>query len=100
MLTARCATSPTDWSANGPSGQPAASALPVPFDTYHRDDQPDAVRAAIGDNTPAVVAETVAGIVPLLDSTELANCRGSIDALVEAIEQKLANNQLAWPTSR
>ena len=72
----------------------------MPFDTYHRDDQPDAVRAAIGDDAPAVVAETVDGIVPLLDSTELADCRGSIEALLEAIEQKLAQNQLAWPTSR
>ena len=83
-----------------PAWTTCRSALPVPFDTYHRDDQPGAVRAAIGDNTPAVVADTAAGIIPLLDSTELANCRGSIDALVEAIEQKLANNQLAWPTSR
>ena len=83
-----------------PAWATCRSALPVPFDTYHRDDQPDGVRAAIGDNAPAVVAETVDGIVPLLDSTELANCRGSIDALVEAIERKLAHCQLAWPTSR
>ncbi len=76
------------------------SALPVPFDTYHRDDQPDSVRAAIGDGAPAVVAETVDGIVPVLDSAELADCRGSIEALVEAVEQKLAKSRLAWPTSR
>lgn len=76
------------------------SALPVPFDTYHRDDQPDAVRAAIGDGAPAVVAETVDGIVPVLDSAGLAECRGSIEALVEAVEHKLAKSRLAWPTSR
>jgi hypothetical protein len=76
------------------------SALPVPFDTYHRDDQPDAVRAAIGDSAPSVVAETVDGIVPLLDATELTDCQGSIEALLEAIEQKLVQCRLAWPASR
>ena len=76
------------------------SALPVPFDTYHRDNQPDAVRAVIGDGAPAVVAETVDGFVPVLDSAGLAECRGSIEALVEAVEHKLAKSRLAWPTSR
>ena len=65
----------------------------MPFDTYHRDDQPDAVRAAIGDGAPAVVAETVDGIVPVLDSAGLAECRGSIEALVEAVEHKLAKSR-------
>ena len=83
-----------------PAWTTCRSALPVPFDTYHRDDQPDAVRATIGDNTPAVVAETVDGIVPLLDSAELADCRASLEALVQAVEQKLAKNQLAWPNNR
>jgi hypothetical protein len=76
------------------------SAFPVPFDTYHRDDQPDSVRAATGDSAPAVVAVTMGETVPLLGPTELAACRGSIDALVDAIEQQVAHNQLAWPTSR
>ena len=73
--------------------------LPVPFVSYHRDDQPDAVRAAIGDSAPAVVAETMGGTVRLLGPTELAECQGSIEALLDAIEQKLAQDQLAWPTS-
>src|SRR6478735_10675397 len=31
-----------DWKA-------CRASLPVPFDTFHRDDQPEAVRGAIGD---------------------------------------------------
>ena len=73
------------------------SALPVPFDTYHRDDQPDSVRAAIGNRAPAVVAETVGGTVLLLDPTQLTECRGSIEELLEAIEKRITHNQLAWP---
>ncbi|MEZ5256918.1 MAG: hypothetical protein R2705_08510 [Ilumatobacteraceae bacterium] len=38
--------------------QECRSGLPVPFDTFHRNDQPDAVRAATGGALPAVVAET------------------------------------------
>jgi hypothetical protein len=75
------------------------SALPVPFDTYHRNDQPDSVRAATGDRAPAVVAETPDGTVPLLGPTGLADCRGSLDALIESIEQRIAHEQLAWPTN-
>ena len=82
-----------EWSA-------CRSTLPVPFDTYHRDDQPEAVRAAIGDRAPAVAAETVGGIVRLLGPTEIAECRGSIDALVEAIEQRIASDHLTWPADR
>ncbi len=69
----------------------------MPFDTYHRDDQPDSVRAAIGNRAPAVVAETVGGTVLLLDPTQLADCRGSIEELLEAIEKRITQNQLAWP---
>ena len=39
--------------------------LPVPFDMHHRDDQPDAVRAAVAGVVPVVVAETEVGIVLL-----------------------------------
>ena len=65
------------------------SSLPVPFETFHRDDQPDAVRAAIGDDTPAVVVETAGGIVPLIGPVELEECHGSIDALMARILQQL-----------
>jgi hypothetical protein len=74
------------------------AALPVPFDTYHRNDQPESVRAAIGDRAPAVIAETASGPVLLLGPTELAACQGSIAALVDALEQQVTHCKLAWPT--
>ena len=83
-----------------PEWRTCRSDLPVPFDTYHRDDQPESVRATIGDSAPAVVAETVGGTVQMLGPTELAECRGSIDALIQAIEDQVAQNHLAWPTRR
>lgn len=78
-----------DWQA-------CRAGLPVPFATFHRNDQPDAVRAALGDAAPAVVADTTAGIVPLLDATALDACAASPDALVAAIESAVAARGLGW----
>src|SRR3954467_4106657 len=61
--------------------------LPVQFDTFHRNDQPDAIRAASGGQAPVVIAETDSGHVPLLDPGDLAACQGSIDRLRAPIEQ-------------
>jgi hypothetical protein len=47
-----------DWKA-------CKSELAVPFDTYHRDDQPASVRAAADGAAPVVVAETDGGTVLL-----------------------------------
>ncbi len=70
----------------------------VPFDTYHRDDQPDAVRSAVGGAAPVVVAETEDGaIVPLLDADELEACGGSVDALAVATEGAVVDAGLGWP---
>ena len=49
----------TDWRA-------ARAALGIPFETYHRDDQPDAVRAATSGMVPVVVAELEDGSVEVL----------------------------------
>ena len=60
--------------------------LPVPFETYHRNDQPDAVRSATGGALPAVVAETRSGsFVRLLGPDALESCAGSLDAMLQAI---------------
>ena len=59
--------------------------LPVPFETFHRDDQPAAVRSAADDRSPCVVAETDAGLVLLLDPGDLEACNGSVDALGRAL---------------
>jgi hypothetical protein len=64
--------------------------LPVPFDTYHRNDQPDVIRSAAGGQSPVVVAETATGHVVLLDAAALDACAGSIDRMLEAIEQSAA----------
>ncbi len=71
--------------------------MPVPFDTYHRDDQPDAVRAATGDNAPVVAAETTNGVVPLLSGAELEELDGSVDGLAAAIDRAVATIGLRWP---
>jgi len=60
--------------------------LPVPFDTYHRNDQPREVRTATGNLAPVVVAETDHDVTPLLGPADLEACAGSIDRLVKAIE--------------
>ena len=73
--------------------------LPVPFDTFHRDDQPDAIRAAAGSQAPAVVAETDTGHLLLLTARDLDACDGSTDRLVDAIEQAATSVGLMWATS-
>ncbi|MBM3658445.1 MAG: hypothetical protein FJW95_02940 [Actinobacteria bacterium] len=69
--------------------------LPVPFDTYHRDDQPEAVRAL--GTVPVVVAETAGGVRVLLDAADLESCGGSVDALALAVAVAIADAGLRWP---
>ena len=72
--------------------------LPIPFDTYHLDDQPDAVRAAAGGRAPVVVAQTATGHVVLLTRDQIEACHGSVDGLMRAIEQAAAQHDLRWLT--
>lgn len=71
--------------------------LPVQFDMYHRDDQPDAIRVALDGIVPAVVAETASSVVVLLGPEALDECAGSTDRLVIAIELAVDNVGLRWP---
>jgi hypothetical protein len=82
-----------------PEWKACQASLPVPFDTYHRNDQPDPVRGAAGGQSPVVVAETDTGHVVLLTPGELDTCKGSIDRLVESIEQSAAHLGLTWATA-
>ncbi len=82
-----------------PEWKACTTGLPVPFDTFHRDDQPDTVRAASGGRAPVVVAETDIAHVLLVDPGQLDACAGSIDRLIEAIEQSAARLGLTWTTS-
>jgi hypothetical protein len=73
--------------------------LPVPFDTYHRDDQPDEVRTASSGQLPVVAAETSGGVVVvLLGPRELAACRGSAHALEHAVQHAVVDHGLQWPS--
>lgn len=82
-----------------PEWKTCQAGLPVTFETYHRNDQPDPVRAAAGGQSPVVVAETDTGHVVLLAPSELDACDGSIDRMVEAIEQSAARIGLTWATA-
>jgi hypothetical protein len=73
--------------------------LPVPFDTFHRNDQPEAIRSATEGQAPVVVAESEIGTTLLLAPSDLEMCGGSIDRLVEAIERAATRNGLDWPTT-
>jgi hypothetical protein len=77
-----------DWRA-------ARGRLDVPFATFHRDDQPEAVRTAVAGAAPVVVAELTDGeIVPLLARDGLARCDGSPDRLVDAVRAALEEHDL------
>ena len=72
------------------------TALPVPFDTYHRNDQPDEVRRATGDHAPVVVAETAEEILVLLDDAQISAAGGDPDHLITAIERAVESLGLTW----
>ena len=78
-----------DWKA-------CRASLPVPFVTFHRDDQPAEVRAAAFGRVPAVVAETNEGIQMLLGPAAIEECAGDPQRLIEAIENAVAAADLDW----
>lgn len=69
--------------------------LPVPFDTFHRDDQPTETRV-LGP-VPLVAAETDGGVVQLLGPEALEECGGSVDALAAAVRRAVGDAGLRWP---
>ena len=75
----------------------ARATLPVPFETFHRDDQPGEVRAAAGGEVPVVVAGLGDGTHVLLFGPEdLAACAASPDRLVQRLEATMGQRGLAW----
>ena len=64
-------------------------AMAVPFVTYHRDDQPTAVRDAAEGVAPVVLAETAVGHVVLLTREQLEQCGGSVAAFSAALDRAL-----------
>lgn len=74
----------SDWRA-------CRDALPAPFQTFHRDDQPADVRAAANGVAPVVLAETDDGLVVVATPDDLERCAGSPERLAAhlstAVEQ-------------
>lgn len=71
--------------------------LPVPFETFHRDDQPDEVRTEADGVVPVVVAGLGDGThVVLLGPDDLAACAASPERLVERIETAMGQRGLTW----
>lgn len=66
------------------------SELAVPFVTYHRNDQPDDVRACIGTQLPAIVARTDEGVEMFVGPAQLAACHADPDALLNVLQKLLA----------
>jgi len=63
-------------------------ACAVPFATFHRDDAPAHVLAALGD-LAAVAAITDDGVIALLGPEELEACHGDVDAFAGALDRAL-----------
>lgn len=70
--------------------------LPVPFHTFHTDDQPDDARATAAGEYPVVVARTDMGPVVLLRRAELDACAGDLDAFRAALAEAAVRLGLAW----
>ena len=73
------------------------SSLAVPFDTYHRDDQPTEVRRASGDRAPVVVAESSGDFIVLLSGSQIDDAQGDPERLVDMIETAAVKAGLRWP---
>ena len=53
-------------------------AFGVPVETYHRDEMPDDVAAAVGDELPAVLATTAGGLYLLMGRSVLDRLQGDV----------------------
>jgi hypothetical protein len=74
-----------------PEWDACRSSLGVAFDTFHRNDQPPAVRSATAGVTPVVGAELADGtIVSQLDGAALDRCERSPDRLIDAVRSALS----------
>ncbi len=71
--------------------------LAVPFELFHRDDQPDDARVAGGD-APFVLADTGEALEVVLDRTALEVCDGDLGAFTRALETALARRGLVLPS--
>lgn len=73
------------------------SGLGAAFDTYHLDDQPEAVRSLTSGVAPVVVAETSIGHIMLLGPDELEACAADPSALADRLRTAVVDAGLEWP---
>lgn len=62
-------------------------ALPVLFETFHRNDHPDSIRHLTEGQLPIVIALTNDGPVVLLNAADLERCNGSPEQLIAAMNE-------------
>lgn len=79
-----------------PEWRTCRDTLPVPFDAYHRNDQPDHIRH-LTHRLPAVMADTTTGPVMLLGPDDLTACHADPHDLIQAINTAADREHLAWP---
>lgn len=79
-----------------PAWQRCRVMLPVRFETLHLDERDDEMRALTEGRTPCVVVEGHGMREILLGRDDLEACKGSPDALVQALEQ--AGAERGWTT--
>jgi hypothetical protein len=77
--------------------QACRTELPVPFDTFHRNDQPDEVRSATENTAPVVVAQTDLNLILLMGPDALSGCGGSVAGMTTALDAAVIHAGLCWP---
>ena len=70
--------------------------LPVPFATYHLDDQPNDAAPFTRVEAPVVLARTASGLTRLLGPAELDACASSPERLLTAIRDAASAAGLRW----
>ena len=63
--------------------------LPLPFVTFHRNDMPADVRAAVGSELPAVAIRRDGVVTTLLSSNDIESVKGIPEDLVRLIRTRL-----------
>ena len=79
-----------DWRA-------CTTALTIPFQTYHLNDQPEAVSEAAEGRAPVVLAECEEGWVVLLEPEHLEACNKDVETFTQVMQTRLGLLGLTLP---
>jgi hypothetical protein len=67
-----------------------AESLPIPFDLFHRNDQPDSIRTLTDKALPCIVGETANGSLRIaVTSQQLEQCQNDVGQLEALLRQVL-----------